>query len=244
LRPKLIALNLLLIAGVCAMGWEARSRWQLATAERQANLNVHIRSLTPPQVLPAPKPEAPPPVKYADVANKNLFTADRNPTVIIDPPKVEAPKPMPPLPVVYGTMGLPSGTKAIMARKPGEPGKAVRAGDTIGDFKVLALNSEKVTFEWEDKQIEKNIGDLVDRSNTQPAGSSGPAAQAAPQPVSAPRAEAAPAQNTNPSLGVELTPAMRACRPGDNSPAGTVVDGYKKQITFSPFGATCRWVKQ
>ena len=48
--------------------------------------------------------------KYNDVAQKNLFSKDRNPQVIIDPPKPpDPPKPMPKLPVVYGVMGLPSG---------------------------------------------------------------------------------------------------------------------------------------
>jgi hypothetical protein len=244
LRPKLIALNLLLAAGVCGMVWQARVRWQIAKAERRANLGVRIAAVKTPPVIPVPKPDAPPAVKYADVANKNLFAADRNPTVIIDPPKVEAPKPMPPLPVVYGTMGLPSGTKAIMAQKPGEPSKSVRTGDTIGEFKVLALNSEKITFEWNDKQIEKRIEDLIDRSNTQPVASRGPAAPPPPSGPALPPPPQAQALQSGDPRGVELTPTTRAGRPGDNSPDGTVVDGYKKVITPSPFGNVVRWVKQ
>jgi hypothetical protein len=246
LKPKLILLNLFLAAAVAGIAWQARVRWELAKAERQTNLGVRIVAVKTPPVVPVPKPDAPPAVKYADVAGKNLFAADRNPTVIIDQPKVEAPKPMPPLPVVYGTMGLPSGTKAIMAQKPGEPSKAVRTGDTIGEFKILSLNPEKVTFEWNDKQIEKRIEDLIDRSNTQPVTARGPAAPP-PPPVPA-NSGRGPVDNsggnTNPSLGVTLTETMRACRPGETSPAGTVVDGFKKQVTYSPFGATCRWVKQ
>ena len=82
-------------------------------------------------------------MKYADVANKNLFSEDRNPNIIVDPPKVETPKPMPPLPVVYGMMGLPSGTKAIMAEKPGAPSTTVRAGETLGEFKIVALDTQR-----------------------------------------------------------------------------------------------------
>ena len=47
-----------------------------------------------------------------------------------------------------------------------------------------------------------------------------------------------------PDLGVEVgtaTQPARACKPGDNSPAGTVVDGYKKTVIPSPFGSMCRW---
>lgn len=184
--------------------------------------------------------------KYAEVAEKNLFSSDRNPNVIVEPPKPVEVKKMPPLPVVYGTMGLPSGTKAIMAEKPGQGSRSVRVGDTVGDFKILALDPQKVVFEWDGKQIEKRMEDLIDRSNAQVATTQGPAAPAAPGPAApAPPPPAQQAQsNSNPQLGVELTATTHACRPGENSPAGSVVDGFKKVITFSPFGATCRWVKQ
>lgn len=35
---------------------------------------------------------------------------------------------------------------------------------------------------------------------------------------------------------------VKACVPGDDSPAGTVVDGYKKVIEATPFGTACRWI--
>jgi hypothetical protein len=35
---------------------------------------------------------------------------------------------------------------------------------------------------------------------------------------------------------------MKACQPGDTSPAGTVVDGYKKIVEQTPFGPACRWI--
>ena len=243
MKPKLIALNLVLAAGVGSIAWQGRLRWLEAQAERQANLNVRVPNVTLARVTPVPAPDAPAAVKYADVANKNLFASDRNPTVITDPVKVEAPKPMPPLPVVYGTMGLPSGTKAIMAQRAGESGKSVRAGDTIGEFKVLALSTEKVTFEWNDKQIEKRIEDLIDRSNAQPGSGRGQAAAPPPGPA-VPAAAPSQAQKAEARPGAEVTPGERACT-GDNSPNGTVVDGYRKQFTPSPFGAiNCRWVKQ
>ena len=116
-------------------------------------------------MTPAPKPDAAPATKYADVATKDLFSKDRNPTVVIEPPKVEAPKPMPPLPVVYGVLGLPSGTKAIMAEKAGVASRSVHAGDTIGEFKIASLDPQNVVFDWDGKQISRKIEDLIDRSN-------------------------------------------------------------------------------
>jgi hypothetical protein len=245
LKPKLVALNLILAAGVCATVWQARVRWQRAQAERRATLNVPVRTVKPPAVPPAPKADPPAATKYAEVAEKNLFSADRNPTVVIDPPKPPEEKKMPRLPVVYGTMGLPSGTKAIMAEKPGDASRSVRAGDTIGDFKVLALDPQKVTFEWDGKQIEKRMEDLIDRSNsTQAASSQGPAAVQLSGPAAPPPPPRQAAPLTGDLRGVELTPTTRAGRPGDTSPPGTVVDGYQKQVTQTPFGPMTRWVKQ
>ena len=233
----------MLAAAVCVTAWQARLRWRQAQAERKSTLNLPVRTATPGAVPPAPKLEPPAATKYAEVAEKNLFSSDRNPNVIIDPPKPPEVKKMPPLPVVYGTMGLPSGTKAIMAEKSGELSRSVKAGDTIGDFKVLALDSQKVTFEWDGKPIEKKVEDLIDRSNSQQASGRGSSVSSGPAAPPPPQQQVQQASNANPSIGVELTANVHACRPGDTTPAGTVIDGYKKVITLSPFGATCRWIK-
>lgn len=247
MKPRLVALNVLLAAGVLAIGWQARVRWNDAQAARKANLNVPVRRVTPPPVTPVPKPEAPPATKYEDVAKKNLFSSDRNADIIIDPPKIEAPKPMPHLPVVYGVMTLPSGTKASMAEKPGEPSRMVKANDTIGEFKIVALDAQNVTFEWNGKQLPHKIEDLIDRSNPQTSSSAqtaaAPSGPAVPPPA-APQPKPVNANPTSADLGKELTPTARACQPGDTSPAGAVVDGYKKTVQQTIFGAVCRWVKQ
>jgi hypothetical protein len=248
LKPKLIALNLLLALGVLAAVWQARVHWDEAKAVRRANLNVPIKPAPAPPLTPSPKPEPAVATRYADVAEKDLFTPDRNPVVIVPPPVVEKPKPMPPLPVVFGVMGLPSGTKAIMAEKSGGPSKAVRAGETIGDFKVLALDTKKVTFEWGDKQLERNIDDLIDRSGNPPGAGGGSAAPQAsgPSGPAAPAPPAAQVVNNNPTK-TDLGPPSGQnflCKQGDTAPAGAVVDGFKKTVSQSIFGPVCRWVKQ
>lgn len=245
MKLKLIALNLLLIAGVAIVAWQARVRWREAQAVRRNNLNVNVKPVTPPPLSPAPKPDAPPATKYAEVATSDLFSKDRNPTVVIEAPIVAPPKPMPPLPVVYGVLGLPSGVKAIMAEKAGAGSKPVHAGDSVGEFKIVALDAQNVTFEWEGKEIAKPVEDLIDRTgHTAPDANSQAAASAPPQPASPP-----PPQSSTPShpalgadIGNEQNP-MRACRPDDTSPAGTVVDGYRKEVTSGPFGINCHWVK-
>jgi hypothetical protein len=173
-----------------------------------------------------------------------LFSSDRNPNVVAPPPVIEKPKPMPPLPVVFGVMGLPSGTKAIMAEKAGGSSRSVKEGDSVGEFRIAKLDAREVTFEWEGKEITRAMEDVIDRSG--PPQNGAPAA--APQPVNpAPAAAAAPpppppTRASGP--GQDLTPTMKACAPNDPTPAGTVVDGYKKTVSQSIFGAVCRWLKQ
>jgi hypothetical protein len=63
--------------------------------------------------------------------------------------------------------------------------------------------------------------------------------------------EASPETVTTPSTGDAKTArpgtgvgeGYRSCVPGDNSPSGTVVDGYRKVMTTSPFGVSCGWEK-
>ena len=241
-----MALNILLVLALGAIVWQARSSWQQAQTKRRNNLSVKVKPLPAPPITPAPKPDAAPATKYADVAMKDLFSKDRNPTVVIEPPKIEPPKKMPPLPVVYGVLGLPSGTKAIMAEKAGAGSRSVHAGDTIGEFTIAALDPQNVTFNWDGKQISRKIEDLIDRSNTpgtagaqsaavQPgANSNAPPAQAAPPPPNS-------GQPVAPGPGKPTGGGIYACLPGDASPSGTVVNGLKKSSVPTPFGPICNW---
>ncbi len=235
MKPKLIALNVLLLAALAMVAWEGRARWRNAQAERQASLNAKPKPAAVKALPPAAPPAAAQPVQYADVATKDLFAKDRNPNVIIDPPKVEVPKPMPPLPVVYGVLGLPSGTKAIMAAKQGGTGKSVHAGDQVGEFKIVSLDPRNVVFDWDGKQISRKIDDLIDRTPAE-AAPPGPAVAAAapPKPIAP-----GPAKTDDPKQ------TDKPCQPGDNSPPGTVVDGYRKAYAAAttPFGPMgCHWV--
>jgi mannose-6-phosphate isomerase-like protein (cupin superfamily) len=43
--------------------------------------------------------------------------------------------------------------------------------------------------------------------------------------------------------GADVGLGYRGCVAGDNSPAGTIVDGFRKVVTTSPFGVSCGWEK-
>jgi hypothetical protein len=243
-RLKLITLNVGLAVGLVLIVWQGRVRWTAAQAQRRAVVNAPIRKIAPPPLSPVQKPDTVQAAKYADVAAKNPFSKDRNPTVIIDVPKVEAPKVMPPLPVVYGVLNLPSGAKAIMSEHAGVASRSVHAGDSVGEFKVVALDSRKITFEWDGKQLEKNLDDLVDRSGATVASSSQGAASGPAAPPAPPVAPKSASEAMGAEIGTTEAPA-KACKPNENSPAGTVVEGYKKSGVQTPFGLMgCSWVKE
>lgn len=255
MKPGLAIAALALMVGAGAILWHGRAEWRKAETKRE-KLYAPVKPVAAPPLAPAAAPEIPQAVKYADIANKNLFSKDRNPNVIIPPPKPAEEKKMPPLPVVYGVLGLPSGTRAIMAVKAGQSSRPVRAGDTVGEFKITSLDTRQITFEWDGKEISKPVDELIDRSGPLQMASNAAPAPAPSQPA-APATGLAPVSSasktetsnapTNPKLGRELGvpgASVRGCVPGDSTPAGTVMDGYRKQVVPGPFGigSQCSWI--
>jgi hypothetical protein len=239
---RLLLWNLVLAACATAGIYELRREWMVTRAQEQ---RVLLRKPAPPKVDVTPVAAKPAPFQatsYTDVAQKMLFAKDRNPNVeIVAPPPPPPPPPMPALPRVYGVMGLPSGAVAIMSDKPGGVQKRIRVDDTIGEFKVAKLDTQRITLKWMDKTVDKSIDELLDRG-TGPASAPEPAARAAPAAAAAPPPSAPP---VNPALGIEIGPpghSIRACKGDDTSPVGTVFDGYKKSKEPTPFGEACRWL--
>jgi hypothetical protein len=230
-----MALDLALVAGIVAAVWQFRQDWWNARLREQGV--VHHRVTAPPPVsISRPSLEPVLATSYAEIAQKMLFSKDRNPEVIVEvaaPP----PKPMPPLPLLYGVMNLLDGTTVIMSEKSGATHQGVRPGGKVGPFTLVAVNNQEITLEWEGKTVTKDIHEMIDRSSSQaPPAPGTPRATTPPPstPVSQPvKAEAAP--------GKDVGNRLHACQPGDTSPPGTVSGGYRKVVTPSPFGDMCRW---
>jgi hypothetical protein len=239
LKKKLLLLDLVLAALAVVLSIHLRDKWIEARKREQVVLGQRVKQLPAP---PYSRLTAVQPVSagvYADIAQKNLFSLDRNPTVII---AVAPPKPMPELPVFFGAMNLGDGPVAMMSAKNGETQQPIRYGEKIGEFVLVAVNREAITLEWDGKKITKKPSELSPKiaassapggaaASVQPAASSG--AQASSLNVSSRPVEAAPGKDTGGGI--------RACVAGDTSPAGTVRDGMKKVTVPSPFGTMCRW---
>lgn len=240
MRHRLLLLNLLLAGLTAAGGWKLRQDWLRDHQHSATVINRQVKpapapaisAVTPPQPFAAPT--------YADVAQKDLFSKDRNPNVVIEiPPPKPQPK-WPRMPILYGVMGLPGGLIAMLAEKPDSRSRGISVGEKIGDLKVVKLSADKISFEFEGEVQEKNVQDLVDR------GGSSSAAQVADSNNSQNPANVAarggPPVAAKPGVDVGAGGSVKACAPGDTSPAGTVADGYTKIVKLNPFGSECTWV--
>jgi hypothetical protein len=236
LKKKLILLDLLLTAAIALLGWRLQQRWVEARVREQRAIAQKLPSIEapPPPVIPpvVPTPAAP----YADVAQKMLFSKDRNPTIEI--PEPPPPKPMPALPLAHGLVLFGETPTVILSEKPGAPHRGYKPGDTIGPFKLLAVNNSEIEFEWEGKIVKRPVQELLEQgARSAPP----PQAAQAPQPSAAPKQEAPQSLATPKSGPGADMGGNRACVAGDNSPAGTIADGMRKVMQDSPFGKKCWW---
>jgi hypothetical protein len=238
LRRRLWLVDLALLVLVVLAATALRQRWADGRGREEALLKRIVPVPGPPVIAPLPKQAPSTAAQYLEVAEKMVFSRDRNPTVILDPPAPPPPpKPMPQLPTAYGVMDLGDGPTAILREKPGAEHRGYRAGEKIGEFKVVAFNNVEIVLEWEGKYVRKNLQELADHQPTVQQ-------QAPAEPQQSAAAPAQP-QMTNVSApkgpGTDMGNSTRACVPGDNTPAGTVQDGLRKVINKTPFGESCRW---
>lgn len=235
MNRKLVLLNLALLAVVAYAGWQLRLRWIAQKERAAAELSKRIKPLPPPPF--APLPAAPPvvPATYAQIAQQDLFDRSRNPTVEVVVPPPPPPKPMPPLPVYHGQMNIGTGPMAILSEKANSQHQALHPGESIGQFKLVDVTTEEIVFEWEGKVIRKNVDELLDRTATTAVA----AAPARTEQPSAPTPSPVAKSATGP--GADTGRGFKVCDPNDNTPVGTVVDGYRKVENATPFGKACRW---
>lgn len=227
-----------LAALVIYAGLQLRQTRKAAKVREAATLNHPLPPAAPPPFTPLPA--APPVIAggYSKIVQQTLFDPSRNPVVPIDLPPAPPAKPMPRLPVYHGMMNI-GGITVVLSEDANSPQQGLQAGEMIGQFKLVDVNTEEITFEWEGKRVTKKLDELKEHS-TEPQ----PAAAPIAAPPVAVRSEAPvppPADASPLGPGKDIGGGFRACQPNDSNPAGTVIDGYRKVVLISPFGQTCRW---
>jgi hypothetical protein len=246
---KLILLNVLLLALIGVVAWQMRVSYLRSMEAQKRFLARQTAVIPPPGVVFPPAPQQTSASAFFQVAEQLLFSRDRNPTVIIEKPP---PKPMPAFPRYYGMMNFGQGPRVILASASGAPQKSYVVGETIGEFKIKTIQPTGLEFEWDGKPIKATFLEMKDtqvqqaaaNSSSASSGNSGPAAKSlsseSPKPVAA--ATTVGGGNVN-RPGIDIGGGYRGCTPGDTTPSGAVVDGFRKLITQTPFGGSCRWEK-
>jgi hypothetical protein len=236
LKRKLWLLNILLAAAIALAGWQLRKEARELHARERATLNKRPPVPAPPPPPPAAAPPTVTGAAYLGIAKDMLFSRDRNSQVIVDPPKPpDPPKPLPPLPAVYGVMNIGDGPTVMMSEKSGGRQRGVRPGEKIGEFKLVSANSDELVLAFENRTVKKKVDELIDRGGVESVVAVGPAGAAAAS--SAP----APPPVGKPEPGVKLGDGLANCQANDPSPDGTVVNGMRKIVRQTPFGAACSW---
>jgi hypothetical protein len=235
LRKKLLILNIVLAGVVIYGGVRFRQQWIAARARERATIDHRVPAVPPPKFTPSAIDPPVVPSGYATIANKMLFDKSRNPVVVevVAPPP--PPPPMPPLPAYHGMMTLGDDGPTLFFSLGAGPHQAIHIGETIGQFKIVSVNTEEIIFEWDGKEIHKSIDELAGMAKS--AIVDEPAA-ARPAPAAS---AAAPPPPVRSGPGEDTGRGFRACSMNDGVGDGAVVDGYRKVAYPTPFGQACRY---
>ncbi|WP_321475903.1 hypothetical protein [uncultured Paludibaculum sp.] len=254
MRRNLILLDLLLAVLIGVVSWQFWTGYSDRLRQQQAFLKIPAPAAPPALVsIPAP-PGQVSAANYVEVASVLLFSKDRNPTVIVD---VVPPKQVPAFPRYYGMMNWGGGPKVILAPKAGDPQKSYVPGDTVGDFKLVTIAQSGLVFEWDGKKIPAKYEEMKDTSaprqetaSTGSQGARGASVVNVSSPASSGGSESPVKRVTEPVVnlsgptrgpGGDQGGGVRGCVPGDSTPSGAIVDGYRKIVSVNPFGGGCRW---
>jgi len=244
MNRKALLLDLALLALAVVLAWQIRSRWLEGQARERAiftNAAKRMAIFPPPPVAPVKQLTA---GEYIDVAQKMLFAKDRNPNVPIEPPPPPPVKPpLPALPAYYGQMKF--GEPVVLLASNGGPQKSYHVGDKVGPFQVAAFDLEKIVLSWNGETVERKLEDLKPKETAPaPAPAARAAAPGSPNPGGAVRPIATSDNSSTADkgpLGIDVGGGFRGCTPGDTTPPGNQVNGYKKVVTRGMFGEVCRW---
>jgi hypothetical protein len=240
LKRKLALLNVALLALIALTGWRIWVVRDEAKAREEAVLG---RTPAPVSVPPTPgiSPVGPSSAaSFFDIADKFLFSPDRNPTVVIE---AVPEKPLPALPVAHGILDFGGEPTVILTLPKEDRQGGYRVGDKVGEFTLVEITPQDLAFQWSEGVVRRTLDQLrpqesEERRPSVRASRGGPPPPVVPEQTK-PITPAATAAK-GPSK-IDMGGGIMACQPGDSSPAGTVVGNHRKVVSNSPFGQVCRW---
>jgi hypothetical protein len=256
MNGRLAVLNLALAMSILASGYKLRQNYLEDQAERQAFLRRQVAALVVPA---APLLAGAKPIQastYLPVAERLLFSKDRNSNVIIEvvaAPPPPPPPPVPPFPAAFGMIGFGGEVVVLLADTTGKQ-KGYHLGDAVGPFKLSGIRGDELTLEWNGQEFKKSVTELkklqAPTAAAEAAGASREKAEADFRRIDSGNRQYPPPttpEQREQILRVDRGPGLniggpdRACDPNDKAPAGTVQGGFRKVVTPSPFGGICIW---
>jgi hypothetical protein len=234
----LLDLALLAVAGF--LGWQIRQEWLASHARTLALLQSSLPKVITVGLPPLDKIDPTSAATYLEIASKNLFSPDRNPNVIIEVKQPAPEPPPPPFPVAHGVMlwdGVPP--TIVLSEKANGAQRGYHPGDTIGQWKLVALDNSYVNFEWDGKEFKKRIDELIDRTPVPVVAA--PASNTPAAPAAKPAGPTSLSSGQKAGPGIDLGGGQKGCVAGDSDPDGTVMEGMKKVVVATPFGNNCHW---
>ena len=238
MNRKLVLLNVVLALVVIFGGVQLRNQYRAAKARQAALSGAHVPAPPEPHFYPLANDPPVLPSGYKDVAMQDLFHPTRNPEIVKElPPPPPPPPPMPELPRFHGQMNIGDGLITLLVEKAGEQEKPIRLGETIGQFKLVDVNTSEITFAWtfNGALVRRTLSSLMDHAAAEAVVADARSSQAPAAPPPPPPIKSAIGPGDVTGFGT------RTCDANDSTPAGTVVNGFKKTEGRTPFGPFCVW---
>ena len=217
MRQQMAILNVVLLVVALGLGIKLRGDWQRAQRRYAA-----LGAATPP-ALPGAPAQAALAADWEVIAQRNLFSPDRNNEL----PKSAGEKQQPE-PIVVGTMNLGPGRKLALMSEANPPAgtmpRQVKEGETFAGYRVVSIGDNEVEIEYEGQK--KKLGVYISAQQV----SSPPASASSPQVVSTGSVPAGPMNQSVTTLDAN-----------NELPAGTVVGDRRKVVTKTPWGNSISW---
>jgi len=232
--------RILIICGLAGLnillGWSLGRLWKDYRSRTQW---LYAGAPPPPAAtVRAGTKQAGQPQSFVEIVDRNLFSPLRG----SQPPQPQEEAKAPKLPLLFGTMNLGNGRFALMAPgdQPGASSKRVLPGEDIGGYKLVSIGTSNVVLEWQEKKITLDISESVHR----PSGNVERTFNAVVAPPSKVGAASNPATTGTAGFARGTSPPTPVLGPPGappDAPFGTVIDGKRKVLVPTPFGALVQW---
>ena len=161
---KLRLLNAVLLLSLAIIG---RVIWKRVHDARMELALLHAPLVKTDFPIPEPMPNVAPlkAASYLAVAEGNLLSPDRNPTITLEPPAKGVPPPS--LPLLSGVILLAdSPPTVLLSARSGTEKRVYHAGERMGDWSIDSIDGKQIVLDWQGNKVTKRISELMDRSAT------------------------------------------------------------------------------